>query len=517
MSGKMQESVLEARIASRAEMAGRARKKRKKREVSYDMRGRRIRSGSMKWAKRLGFAGIFLAAIAAIIYVPPLFYRQDIKITSSPIIADASALRTATQYYKEHPGEDFDNDGMINSLEEQYGTDPFRADTDFDGISDFAEVNITKTSPSVTGKELAGEVAAQDDKNGYTIGTPYKIDDIIFWPDTYADKATGGVVRTVNGFRFCFYNGWIKFPEPVYAYRYENGIHRPLKHREEEDAWYVDGNYEVRCYSQELRFTNRLRLPFMSDVYLDDSDGARMLSDLLPDQGGLITCIRMAEIDTEPDTEEDVVNPVSAPFIDTDDPSRFSTNTNTLKDYNWVIKNIDAGYCVGVSLYSQHTGESLAVIYGYTQEGDLLAADAKTLKAAGIIQVKEYAMRMMGEDGDIGQYTWFEWSGLGFDSLSYGDRINFISSTATDKTNNDTIPAVRETETENRAEHEDMTESERKETEEPESATGETEDRQMEETTVEQQTSAPGQTQTEENIQTETQAQEQKVATFSLD
>lgn len=448
MTGKMQESVLEARIASRAEMATRARKKRKRREVRYDMKGRRIRSESVKWIKYFGTLAVVLSAVAAVIYVPPLFYRSKIEITSSVLTADASALRAATQYYKEHPGEDFDNDGMINSLEEQYGADPFRVDSDFDGISDFAEVNITKTSPTVAGKDLAGEVAAQDERNGYTIGTPYKIDDIIFWPDTYADKARGGVVRTVNGFRFCFYNGWIKFPESVYAYSYENGIHRLLPHRMEEDAWYINGNYEVRCYTEPLRLTNRLSVPFAQDIYLDDSDGARLLSRILPDRGGPLTCIRMAEIDTEPDTGNSIKNPVKAPYIDTDDPSRFASNRNSLKDYNWVIKNIDAGFCVGASLYSGHTGESLCIIYGYTEEGDLLAADARTLKHAGVIEIKEYAMRMMGQDGEIGQYTWFEWSGLGFDSISYGDRINFLSSTATDKTGDSSIPVIPESETE---------------------------------------------------------------------
>ena len=101
-----------------------------------------------------------------------------------------------------------------------------------------------------------------------------------------------------------------------------------------------------------------------------------------------------------------------------------------LKDYSYVIRTLDRGLCVAVSMYSPNVGEAEGVIYGYTPDGDLLVADPKSLKAAGTIHITEYAMRMMGRDGQIGQHTWFEWEGLGFDSLRNGDRIVFGASSA---------------------------------------------------------------------------------------
>lgn len=101
-----------------------------------------------------------------------------------------------------------------------------------------------------------------------------------------------------------------------------------------------------------------------------------------------------------------------------------------LKDYSYVIRTLDRGLCVAVSMYSPNVGEAEGVIYGYTPDGDLLVADPGSLKAAGTIHITEYAMRMMGRDGQIGQHTWFEWEGLGFDSLRNGDRIVFGASSA---------------------------------------------------------------------------------------
>lgn len=426
-------------------------KRRRQKRVLYDTKGRRVRKKLSKAARGLGTAAAVLAVLLSAIYVPPQFYKQKDDTSYNPLTADAKMIRVAQQYYKEHPDADFDGDGMTNALEDQYGTDPYRVDSDFDGISDYAEVNITKTSPTAKSDNLLDEVRKDDKKHGYSIGTPYKIDDIILWPDSYSDKARGGVVRTLNGYRFSFYHGWVKFPEKVYAYAYENGVHKELQHREEEDAWYVDGSYEVRCYPQPLTFANKLRVPFSGDIFLDDGKFAKTLSNILPDKGGPLTCQRVAEIDEDPDVSKDVKAPIVYPFVDKADASRFENNQNTLKDYTYVIKHIDAGYCVSVSMYSSSTGESIGVIYGYTSDGSLLVADPATLKPCGKINVTEFAMRMMGKDGNIGQYTWFEWSGLGFDSLKYNDRISFVS-TASSKDDTKPVAVSEEADTEQASE-----------------------------------------------------------------
>ena len=402
----------------------------RKRAARYDVKGRRIRTRFKKTVRIFAVCAIVFAGLCILIYLPPVFGRGTKKALEGSVTADASALRKSTRYAKDNPDSDFDSDKMPNSLEEQYGTSLFWEDTDYDGISDYAEVFLTKTSPATKDSSLIQEVVSEDKERGDTIGTPYKIDDIIFWPDNYESKAKGGVVRTLNGFRFCFFKGWVRFPEKVFAYAYEDGVHRELLHREEEDAWYIDGSCEVRCYLDKLRFVNELELPFAGKICLDDSSMSRMLSKILPDGGGIITCRRIAEIDEDQDTSIDVVNPVVMPYFDRSDLARFGKNQNMLKDYSYVIRTLEKGLCVAVSMYSPGVGEAEGVIYGYTPDGDLLVADPESLKAAGTIYVTEYAMRMMGPDGQIGQHTWFEWEGLGFDSVRNGDRIVFGASSA---------------------------------------------------------------------------------------
>lgn len=46
-------------------------------------------------------------------------------------------------------GEDLDNDGVTNDIEELFNTDPLKSDTDEDGLSDYIEIYITGTDPTL--------------------------------------------------------------------------------------------------------------------------------------------------------------------------------------------------------------------------------------------------------------------------------------------------------------------------------------------------------------------------------
>lgn len=405
-----------------------------KKATVFDSSGRPERKAPGVGIKVLiGFAGV-IAVFLLIIYIPPLFsHEKSVAQSYLPINPDPSSLMAAKQYLKDNPGVDFDEDGLDNSMEEQKGTDPWKPDSDGDGITDYAELYVTDTSPSSTDTTLQKNVLRTDQKNNVTLGKPYKIDDILMWPDDYFSKAYGGVVRTVTGLRFYRYTGWVKFPGEVYAYAYENGIHRELEHDDDAGAWRIDGDYEVRTYDEKLEFTDVLHVPFIGDIYLETNSFDDFLERILPKKGPSLTCRKMAVVDTEPDTAPNVENPISLPYIDRTNGERFGRNQNSLDDYRFVIESIDKGYCIAVSMYSDTVGEAIGVIYGYTAQGNLLVAD-ESLEKAGEITVLPYAMRMMERDGTVGQITWYEWYGFGFDSRRFGDKIRFISSTSTDVT-----------------------------------------------------------------------------------
>ena len=66
----------------------------------------------------------------------------------------------------------------------------------------------------------------------------------------------------------------------------------------------------------------------------------------------------------------------------------------------------------------------VCLAYGYTEDGDLLVAGGD-LSPAGKIHITELAGKMMDKDGEIGQVSWYTFSGLGYSS-SKGDRISIF-------------------------------------------------------------------------------------------
>jgi len=67
---------------------------------------------------------------------------------------DTAAIKGMREYVRDHPDDDFDNDGVLNDLELAYGTNSRCIDTDGDGISDYAEIFIAETDPCDADKGL---------------------------------------------------------------------------------------------------------------------------------------------------------------------------------------------------------------------------------------------------------------------------------------------------------------------------------------------------------------------------
>ena len=87
--------------------------------------------------------------------------QLTVQDSYSPIIQKLSRERWLNKYldsfmeqnasWWDEVGGDFndiDEDGLINSQENYYGTNPLRSDTDLDGLADKQEVNATSLVPS---------------------------------------------------------------------------------------------------------------------------------------------------------------------------------------------------------------------------------------------------------------------------------------------------------------------------------------------------------------------------------
>ena len=373
---------------------------------------------------------LFLGAVILVllvIYLPEVFYTRAQPENNLVLPADFTAIKKVSEYTRDCPEMDFDGDGLLNYLEQQHGTSPRRIDTDGDGVSDYAEIYLTKSNPSVFDKGLMEkQVQSILDKAGVSYTDPYKIDGVVLWAENLTARAFGGVVRTVNGYRFCGFTGWAEFPVECCAYAVSGDGYRLLEYRADSNAWKIDGDCTVYLSSEPLSFTHQFK--FISWSWqLPDNVFTRCLSAILPDHAGFLTCLPKAHL---PEAKEDVkAKTIQTPKYDPEDYSRFGSNHNKLSDLSEVYALLDSGSCVLASLNSADFGECLALIYGYTSDGHLLIADPETGVPAGNIYIVPAAAPVLMADGTIEQQTFFDFFGMGFDS-SNADRIHFVAASA---------------------------------------------------------------------------------------
>lgn len=358
-------------------------------------------------------------------YAPPLFMRPASTEPAIQLGTDTAAIREANEYLKDHPDDDFDGDGLSNAQELQAGSDPYRVDTDGDGIMDFSELSLTDTSPVIYNDTLLEITMQQMKEAGKSMRSPFKINNVVLWPDNLESRAHGAVVKTLAGYRFCNFQGWAQFPEGCYVYAVEDGIHKELR-RNSEGAVYIpkaETGIVVEVYERPLEMIYQFSC-CGHPLYISNVVCGEILRFLLPVKGpALFACRKMATSDLDPDTSlgrETSINTVSTQM----DDSRFGRNHILLTDLAQVRKSIEEKRPVLTSLFSPTRGEAVVLIYGYTSQGDLLAADPETGEELGTIRIEERASRLYDKEGKIMQYEWFLFDGLGFSSNNK-DRISF--------------------------------------------------------------------------------------------
>lgn len=401
----------------------------------YDMNGKVIRPGFEQKRKKRRIILSVVMCLLAIIYLPQLFIKSfpwdfytDKQSVHHEVKYDSSAIRSCNNLLRSSPGDDFDGDGMTNAEEIEYSTNPWDVDTDGDGAYDSYEVRTSNTIPTHYDKSvMVDEQIKSDERNGGNgqASSPVKIDDVILWAKDYQSKARGTVVKTLKGYRICGgFEGYAKFPKR-YAYSVSNGIHKLLpEHSDVEGAWRVSDGQTIEVFDTLMEKT--VRVAFMSHaIYLDENPFTKAVAFILPGRG-IISSMEMLKIDAEPDTSDIVTADIVLPPFDTSDMYRYSVNENKLTDYNNVMRSIDNKSCVATSLYSKTNGESIVIIYGYTQDGRLLYADAETLQPLGQIRVKEMSKKTINEEGKMVPIVYFDYETDGFSSLN-GDRICFFA------------------------------------------------------------------------------------------
>lgn len=404
----------------------------------YDTNGRIINPEKKRRDTRLAIAIIAVTAILSFIYLPQMFLGEEkVNSENAAVKYDTSAIKLSSDALKNNPSKDFDGDGIENSEESSEGTNPWFIDSDLDGLTDYCELYVTKTNPKEFNKDyLIDQQKKYDEKKDKSLGSPYKIGNVILWADDYESKAYGSVVKTTTGYRFCNFSGYAQFPEDEgkYAYKVENGVRKSLTYREDERVWKVSSGDTVELYKKELEGTVDFSF-FGMHIYASDNLATSLLSKILPDRG-FITATAKTKMDVDPDTRDSTITDIKKVKYKKKDTYRFTMNTNKLNDLQFVRQTIkEENDCVAVSLYNKNEGEYVAIVYGYTYEGDLLLADKDSLEPVGVLSTTEKAKKIMNESGTLVSYSYFDFEGFGFNSLN-GDRISFFATSSGDTQKN---------------------------------------------------------------------------------
>lgn len=406
--------------------------KKKKQDVTiprYSSSGRVLRSELGKRQKILGIVLLCFTGILLFIYIPAIVANLKSEETEIgyTVEVDASAIKLCNDTISKSPNADFDSDGIDNAKEQTEGLNLFSEDSDFDGATDYYELYVSKTDPRTYDTSIVINMQKEmDQADGKSVSSPYKMDNVILWADDYTSKAAGGVVETINGYHFYNFKGYAQFPDEKgrYVYGVKNGTHTLLNHLEAENAWEINGYEDIEIYDSPLKEIVEFNL-FSKLVYANANFFTKALAFLLPDKG-VITAEKKMDVDVDPDIDQWTTTDIRVPDYSYENGARFEKNTNLLQNLQYVRQMIQADRCVAVSLFDSNDGEYIGVIYGYTQDGDLLIADCSTKEHVGIINITEIGRKILNNEGSFSYSTIFAWNGLGFSSSS-GDRISFFA------------------------------------------------------------------------------------------
>ena len=388
---------------------------------------------------------LFLGAI----HIPTFFVaREPYKVKEGSMFEippNEVGIRYARSSLEENGEADYDGDGLSNSDEIFLETNPRSPDTDGDGLRDGAELFVYGTAPKTAGGDSVTTILTKIMKaQQITYAEEYTMNGITLWATDFHSRLYGTVAPGIRDYRFSKFDGWAHFPSDseIYAYSVtEDGVHHLLQYSEERDAWRVEAAKEdllVEVYDKKLE-TYHVVTAFGHEFIIEEGSLLSRIADkILPEKHSFVTHERKIEIDMYTRPKEVVYTEAVMPEIDRTDHRRFSRNMIQYSDILTVYEKIRSGIPVAVSLQSDRKGETICMVYGFTEDGDLMIADenGKTTRKSKdpmSLKIEFHSQTLVNESDSTYVWRFFDFSGIGFDSKS-GDRIYFIGLYPEEKT-----------------------------------------------------------------------------------
>lgn len=392
----------------------------------YDANGKQInkkRKLSEKQRKIITIVSIVVILVLGIIYLPSIFMSpSDIQedLTGKYIAKiDSQGLSLAKNILGQCGDSDFDNDGLKNKVEITNKSQPFKWDTDDDGLCDKAEMELRK-SPTKKDTDYITDYINSKSSDGSSL----RINNVILWPDNDYYKAHAGVVRNQEGnYVFNNFRGWVQFADGKYAYKIENNKHSLLKHKKDENTWYIDTDKTIVEVTNKEKEQCELFTIFGGEFYTSDNFITSLLSHVLPNYG-FISCQKLYKDDTYINSDSDTTVDITD-IINNDefDVSMYTSNQNSLTDIASVYNTIHNKKSVIVYINNDE-GLATLLCYGYTKEGNLLVYDNESGKD-GILYIKPNSYRAVDGDLNIVQYEYYDFIGCGYNTTKSNSTISF--------------------------------------------------------------------------------------------
>ena len=408
--------------------------KEKNRKIpTYGIDGAITTAEKKKREKKLATLLFVLTGIIAFIYLPG-YFLPDSRQRSSVVMLDTqtgnngdektaeNSVKISNEYLKQHPTDDFDGDGVLNSEEIAKGTNPWRMDTDRDFMTDSCELRLQKSNPlKADSQQIIAIQQKLDAAKGKKLQSPYKLGklDVLLRADDWYSKSIGGVAQTIKGYNFCGFKGYVEFPEKGYCYSYRDGVHTLLPYNSQYNLWHVD-NDNVEIFDEKLQEIVVFRL-FGKDIISPSNFFTKFMAKILPDKGFIAAMPKM-KIDTVPDGDDTTIDIQQTAFPQ-NTAIRFGNNNISIKDLMFVRDQIKNNICIAISLYHRNYGEFIGIIYGYDSRGNFYIADNNTLQPVGKLNIINTSYKYLDEKGDLVVYNYYEF----VSDFVFNDENNHLS------------------------------------------------------------------------------------------
>ena len=348
---------------------------------------------------------ILFIFVIAVNQLPSLIYgwvagdkkedKQSLIFTVDDTYADA-----VDKAVHDQPNEDFDNDLILNGLDEH----PFDKDHDNNGIID------------------------SDASSTFALQTPIKVDDVVY----EAKSAKSGVTKYLDYYAFNGLEGeWVRIMDcEYYPYAYYDDNWHEVEYEHKDSSTYVKIPKDycliklLRQKSQELTAVyifGKKRTDYTTE-HLGGKIMAGFFTILYPYKSDCPFKIGYREKYVEYFDDEyvtqDRISSANVTKVNPNNLSRFSAMPIDANDLAVIYNRISESKASVISMQSDK-GEILLIAYGYDYLGNLYVADYYDNEKKGKLNVTTQAKLIKTESGDYKAYSTVSFNGCGINSDKY--------------------------------------------------------------------------------------------------